>query len=65
LVAVVVVVAAMSHNFHFRQCLLHWMGVVVGEEVSGDGSGGCTGCDGDATIYGNSLMPSVLVHLFQ
>ncbi len=30
-VAVVVVVAAMCHNFHFWQCLLHWMGVGSGE----------------------------------
>ncbi len=26
-VAVMVVVAAMAHNFHFMRCLLHWMGV--------------------------------------
>ncbi len=62
-VAVVVVVAAMCHNFHFgNACSIGWVSVVVGEEVSGDGSGGCTGCDDDAAIYGNSLMPSVLVH---
>jgi hypothetical protein len=30
LVAVVVVVAAVCHNFHFWQCLLHWMGVSSG-----------------------------------
>ncbi len=26
-VAVVVVVAAMAHNFHFLRCLLHWTGI--------------------------------------
>jgi hypothetical protein len=29
-VGVVVVVTAMCHNFHFPQCLLHWMGVGSG-----------------------------------
>ncbi len=29
-VAVMVVVTAMCHSFHFWQCLLHWMGVSSG-----------------------------------
>ncbi len=29
-VAVLVVIAAVCHNFHFLQCLLHWMGFCSG-----------------------------------
>ncbi len=62
-VAVVVVVAAIVIIFIFGNAYsIGWVSVVVGEEVSGDGSGGCTGCDGDTAICSNSLMPSVLVH---
>jgi hypothetical protein len=63
LVAVVVLVQQCVIFFIFgNACSIGWVLVVVGEVVIGDGSGGCTGCDGDAAIYGNSLMPSILVH---